>query len=87
MVDVKEAVKQALEYFTGLYQGSYSNLALEEVELSDDEDYWLITLGFTPPTTGLGALAGANIRREYKIFRIKSETGKVLSMKIRIIND
>ncbi len=87
MVDVKEAVNQTLEYFRDLYQGSYSNLALEEVELSEDEDYWLITLGFTPPTTGIGALAGVSLKRDYKIFRVNAESGKVLSMKIRTIND
>jgi len=70
-----------------LYQGSYSNLALEEVELSSDEEFWLITLGFTPPANNLIALAGANVKREYKIFKIKSESGNVISMKIRSIND
>ncbi len=85
MIDVKEAVKNAILYFEELYQGDYSNLALEEVEFSDDEKHWFITLGFTPPTTGIAQMAGTVQKREYKSLTINSESGSIISMKIRTV--
>lgn len=83
MIEVKQAAEAALAYFNELYEGGYHNLALEEVELSNDEEYWIITLGYNPPATGFTQLTGAGIKREYKQFKIDSTTGKVISMKIR----
>ena len=49
MLDVKEAAKRASEYFAALYPPqSVSNVQLEEVELSDDGQYWLITSWLSP---------------------------------------
>ena len=55
---------------------------VEEVELSNDEKYWRITLGFTPAQqSSVGFfLAGG---REYKIFEVNVFNGDVKSMKIR----
>lgn len=83
MIEVKQAAEAAFTYFSDLYKGGHYNLALEEVELSNDEKYWLITLGYNPPTTGFTQLTGAGIKREYKQFKIDSTTGEVVSMKIR----
>ncbi len=84
MLDVKEAAKRASEYFAALYPPqSVSNVQLEEVELSDDGQYWLITLGY--PLSGLDALMGSGGRKEYKQFKIDASTGDVKSMKIRKI--
>ncbi len=48
MVDVKQAVKAASEFVKGLYEpDELVDLALEEVELSNDETNWLVTIGFT----------------------------------------
>ena len=47
MIDIKEAVKKAHEYITNIYPGdNFKNLYLEEVELSEDEKFWLVTFGF-----------------------------------------
>lgn len=82
MLDVKEAAQRASEYYAALYsQEAAANVRLEEVELSDDDQYWLITLSY--PRPGLEALFGDNGKREYKQFKIEASTGKVLSMKIR----
>lgn len=87
MIDVKEAVKRACDYFESLYaQQNISGVLLEEVELTEDERYWLITLGYNAlpeVRKSLHAkLVGASVR-EYKVFKVMGDTGKVVSMKIR----
>ncbi|MEX0270456.1 hypothetical protein AB3R30_15030 [Leptolyngbyaceae cyanobacterium UHCC 1019] len=90
-IDVKGAVEAANSYlqdFKDLMKIQLESLRLEEVELSEDQHEWLITLGFDVPmkTSSLANLmAGANslYQREYKLFKVDSETGEVKSMKIR----
>ena len=85
MLDVKEAAQRASEYFAGLYAKEHvSDLQLEEVELTDDGTYWLITLSFPVgnPMLELFGKAGAG-NRKYKLFKIDAKTGEVKSMKIR----
>ena len=82
MLDVKEAAQRASEYFAALFpQDLASKARLEEVELSDDGQYWLITLGYPIDTAGL--LFGTAKPREYKQFKIEAATGQVVSMRIR----
>ena len=98
MIDVKEAVKIATEYLKRLYEpAQLHDILLEEVELSDDEKYWYVTLGFSRPvasTNPLQALTETFLKtqsilnqteyqREYKVFQIDTATGQVRSMKIR----
>jgi hypothetical protein len=79
MIDVRIAAEKASEYFASLYPGnSYSNLRLEEVELTEDEKYWLITLSYMDQHM--------IPRREYKSFKIDAQTGKVQAMKIRTVS-
>ena len=48
MIDVKQAVKSAAQFVKILYEpDELIDLTLEEVELSDDEINWLVTIGFT----------------------------------------
>jgi len=91
IIDVKKAVKIASDAIKDLYSDKIQT-DLEEVEISDDEKYWLITLGFDTPkdkTVMLSRLIEKNTKskkrciRKYKIFKIDSDNGKVLSMKIR----
>jgi hypothetical protein len=92
-IDVKEAAKAAAEYFVELYPDTqYSDLMLEEVELSEDEKHWLITLSYASqppplPPSGLEKLFSKQASRRYKIFKIDAATGKVEAMKIRIFED
>jgi len=93
MIDVKEAAKSAAEYFANLYKpGTYTDLQLEEVELTEDEKYWLITLSYGPgDPTQLGQLANilnlpSSGPRKYKQFRIDAENGKVHAMTIRKVS-
>lgn len=90
-IDVKEAVKKALAYVRGLYEGeNLPNLRLEEVEFSEDAPRWLVTIGYTASErdvesnsfiTALGSTTRP--RRDYKIIEVDAHTGQALSMKIR----
>ena len=84
-IGVKEAVQAATSAIRELLPGEELNdLRLEEVEQSDDERLWLITLGFYPePRSELSPLVRPI--RKYKLFTVDAETGKVRSMKIRAI--
>jgi hypothetical protein len=92
MIDVKAAVASAIEAARGFYAGQeIIDLDLEEVELSDNQAYWLITLGFHVPNRNPAkSIASAMMtegpqkyQRKYKVFRIDANTGAVMSMKIR----
>jgi len=90
MIDVKEATQIALSYFEDLYgEDAFSNVLLEEVERQkkDDTSYWLITIGFTERREGgpFGELLEPS--RRYKRFKIDAETGEVVSMKIRSVEN
>jgi len=95
MIDVKTAVSFAYGYLRDVQDmvgGNLEDLRLEEVELSDDKRSWLITLGYDLPVKNRSQLeellTAPNLpkktfKREYKLFRVNSETGEVESMKIR----
>jgi hypothetical protein len=84
-VDVKAAVRIATTYFDQLIQRHYSDLAVEEVEKTDDERFWLVTIGYTPASTDRSPLAAFQDKsaREYKIIKVDSQTGEAVSMKVR----
>jgi len=86
MIDVKQAVQVASDFIKQLYGADQlQQLTLEEVELTDDDRFWLVTLGFSRPelASPLEAFATAKQRREYKILKIHADSGKVQAMKIR----
>lgn len=92
-IDVRSAVVAAQNYLQSLLDimgGKIEDLRLEEVEVSEDDKFWLVTLGFTRPADKAESplkeiLAAPGYRREYKIFKIDAETGNVESMRIREI--
>jgi hypothetical protein len=84
MVDVRQAASTAANYLVSLYpQQIPSNVQLEEVELSDDEKYWLITLSYPVAGSGLEKALNVPLKRAYKVFKVDAATGQVRSMKIR----
>ncbi len=96
MIEVKQAVQVALDFVKDLYEKeNLENFHLEEVELSEDEQYWLITVGFnigighiqTHAKTifNLGDTTVTRPERAYKVVKIDSEKGKALSLKIKKI--
>lgn len=89
-VDVRNAVGAAQRYIDSLQDmiGNPEDLRLEEAELSEDKQYWLITLGFSRPVDKTSnpladLIATRNYERDYKVFKIDAQTGEVQSMKIR----
>lgn len=91
-LDLKGAVKIAIQYFTDLYpQFALANLLLEEVEESENRAIWTITLGYdvkripepTHPSLEKLFTQPPPFVRKYKIITIDAKTGRVISMKIR----
>lgn len=92
MINVRPAVNAASNYLLSIkdIMGNLQNMRLEEVELSEDRKYWLITLGFDIPIKNKNPLGiagllqeGNFLTRKYKLFKVKSETNEVEAMKIR----
>ncbi|MEN3333678.1 MAG: hypothetical protein V7641_3043 [Blastocatellia bacterium] len=89
MLDVREAARKAAEYFASLYDANtYADLQLEEVELTEDEKYWLITLSYAyadPMSSAISTVLKipSSKPRKYKQFKIDAATGKVQAMTIR----
>jgi hypothetical protein len=90
MLTVKEAVQAAQDWMRQLYaESALEHLRLEEVELSADERYWNITLGWVEPAVRENAFAAAFssdarvLPRVYKTLVVDVESGAVKSMKIR----
>jgi hypothetical protein len=76
MIDAKMAVRYVQKYISDIFEGTMiSRLTIEEIELSEDERHWFITMGFP-----INLLIGS---KEYKIFKVNAESGIVESMKIR----
>ena len=89
MLDVKQAAQTAATYFADLYANQgVTGVRLEEVELTEDGDFWLITLSFPdtdPPKdhSFAGMLGSTAPKRLYKVFKVDATTGDIKSMKIR----
>lgn len=94
MIDVKKAIQAAKESLLALYSDTeIKDLLLEEVELTDDEKYWDVTLGFSVPSIApsvtnrlsqsLEEFEPPKHERRYKLFKVDADDGEVKSMKIR----
>ena len=83
MINVKEAVQKAAEYFAELYPRKFPNVLVEEIERSGTD--WLVTLGYDdiPEFSEMFSHLPMKPSRRFKLFRIDGETGEVKSMKIR----
>jgi len=85
-LSVTDAVKVASSNLALLIPDA-EHVLLEEVELSDDDRYWFITLGFNSKPlispAGFVLPPETDERRKYRIFKIDGKTGEVRSMKIR----
>ncbi len=76
MIDVTVAVKNALNFIKTL-QPSVFDERLEEVELTEDESNWLITLSYKDSMIAT--------ERTYKTFKLDADSGRVQYMKIRSV--
>jgi len=84
MIEVKEATDKAREHLAAFFPEA-ENVQLEEVELTSDKKFWLITLSYEGVSNSVASslLVGKTVL--YKIFKLDAKTGTILSMKIRDI--
>jgi hypothetical protein len=84
--EAKLAYVAAWEYFHGLFPGiSTREVDLEEVELSPDGKYWLVTLSYQEMRRKSLELPDflRVPRQKFKVFKVNRNTHKVVSMKMR----
>lgn len=92
MADLKQAVAAAMEYIKGVYAPEeLIDSMLEEVQMSDDGKYWLITIGFSHPKFTVyplqelfqDKLMGEKYQRIYKVIQVRVDDGQPVAMLIR----
>ena len=89
-MDVKEAVRTAKSYLVDLFEDEQiTNVGLEEVLFDEESAVWRITIGFSRSWDLKGPLsvtmAGASPDRSYKMLSISDATGKVESLRDRVL--
>ncbi|HEX4412330.1 MAG TPA: hypothetical protein VH107_01795 [Lacipirellulaceae bacterium] len=98
MIEIKQAVQAAIEHISALYSG-LRGLQLEEVYLSEDDRFWLVTLSFLAEADEEEVFSGPygmlaeitkvtkgqtkRLVRKYKTLEVDQKTGAVKAMKIR----
>ncbi len=82
-ISAKDAALAAATYYTSV-TGNTSGVTIEEIEKSEDDKYWLVTLGI-PEQNPLGGFYVGGVKKNYKKFQVDCKTGDVVSMKIREI--
>ena len=88
-MDLKQAVGLAKQHILELFaEEELSNVGLEEVELDEGANEWIVTVGFSrpwdQPRSALAALTQQTFpRRSYKVVRISNASNQVLSVKNR----
>ncbi|HEX8682800.1 MAG TPA: hypothetical protein VF707_10835 [Ardenticatenaceae bacterium] len=85
-IGIKEATAAAIAFLRDASTNvEIRNVLLEEVDSSDDDVHWLITLGFDVPIEGAVFVLAPQTRRQYKVFEVRKADGRVKSMKIRSV--
>ena len=88
-MDVKEAVQTAKKYVAELFTDEkIADVGLEEVEFNSMSNNWEVTIGFSRSwQTNLlvAALSNQHQKRSYKLVCINDDSGKVLSLKDRVL--
>ncbi|QMW03237.1 hypothetical protein [Spirosoma foliorum] len=89
MLSVREAAKNALNFYKDIYPNISGEL-VEEVELDESHKYWLITLSFPVGVDSVSPLSAVLLPktvRKYKLFKVDAQNGNVESMKIRTLTN
>jgi hypothetical protein len=96
-INVRQAVEDAMTHFQGikdLFGQQVHDIRLEEIELTEDEKYWLVTIGFTREIENNNERTKAFrdilpipplVDRQYKTLKVNAETGEVKAIKIRAL--
>ena len=83
MIDLTAATLIAKKFVQDIYP-SDTDFDVEEIETTEDQKFWIITIGMTGSAKTENPLFNlANKIRRYKSVQIDKENGKVISMKIR----
>ena len=85
-LDAKRAYKAAWDYFHTVFPMiPATDVDLEEVELSSDGKYWLVTLSYQEMRRKSLELPDflRVPRQKFKVFKVDRRTDSVVSMKIR----
>ncbi|MCX6319900.1 MAG: hypothetical protein NTW29_21655 [Bacteroidetes bacterium] len=89
MIPVKEATSKAINYIAMLFEQSQI-FGVEEVEITDDSKYWLITIAIADDSNS-SPIPYANIlkkdKKKYKVVQLDSNTGDLKSVKMRLFNE
>jgi hypothetical protein len=87
-LDVRGAVQAATGYFNLVFpsrslRDTY-RVDVEEIEMSKDNRYWLVTLGYDAPARKNPQLPDflQVPTRKYKVFKVDARTGAVVAMKM-----
>ena len=89
IMDVKQAVQMAKEHVVEIFADEpIENVGLEEVEFDELNKVWAVTIGFSrywgrPRDNIIRALG--TTARDFKIIRIEDVSGRVQSVKHRIV--
>lgn len=84
MIPAKEAVKRGMLFLAELQESNPpEDVTIEEVELSNDGLFWLITISYFPSGSSIAAITGQKTYKKYKIFKVDAVSGNVISMKMR----
>ena len=80
---MKTAVKNAISFLDDVYEpGDVQDARLEEVERSDDNRNWHVTISIgVRPSSAHEAIAGVK-DRDFKVVSVRADDGTVESMKI-----
>jgi hypothetical protein len=97
MIAMEAAVAAAMKDFRTLYPQGVKDPLLEEIEMSDDEKYWNVTIGFNvvesvPPSLLEEAMANAGrtgpaladrkrVVRKFKQFHMNAQNGMLVAMR------
>lgn len=84
-IDVKQAVSRSLQFVKEMFEEKeIANLLLEEVELTEDDAYWNVTVSWIrpkPPKEVMDYYAPKEYERVYRTLKVRTDNGYVLSMK------
>ena len=96
-MDIKTAIVSAKNYVSELFSDEgIVNIGLEEIRLDDENQNWLITVGFSrvpKPQAAqnrvLEGLVGANpnLPRTYKVVRLRKDDGNLVSITSRAVEN
>jgi hypothetical protein len=88
MIELKEAVTKSLDALKDMSLiPEQSAVELEEAELEDGGDFWVVTFSYPDPKAGVEAGLGPNLsavlrnKRSYKAVRLLAKDGSIRGIK------